>query len=180
MFYHPSKWKTYKLLRERLLEVVIAWMMFTVIVLLYNHFQSLARENAPVTEYFEVRQIAVPDHIVGTNPEIIYDRSVNKSFSGRYTVEVQEAGTLQALTKCTGSEEANYTPEKQLPEGGATLFWFIGKECLIPPGSYRLEACWEVRREKASTIHYCRASAIFNVIDVQKSLEQSQQLPTQQ
>jgi hypothetical protein len=160
-----SEWKTYERIRRFALEFAIAWLLFTAVVLSYNYIKQQQRELAPLDEYFIVRQIAVPNFPVGQNPVMIYDRTVNKQFRGHYTVEVQEAGTLQPIEECTGSFDINYDPDKQLPEGGPTLFWFIGHPCNIPIGPYRLQACWDVYRENASTIHYCRPSAIFNVFD---------------
>ena len=178
MIYNPKTWRGYVAVRRHILEFAIAWLLFIGVILTYNYLSQLERDRAPITDYFEVRQIGVPDFPLGTNPVIIYDRSVNKAFRGSYTVEVQEAGTLQPLPECTGSAEVNYDPDKQLPVGGPTLFWFIGHSCIIPIGSYRIEACWDIHRDRATEVHYCKPSAIFSVFD--PSSPPQKQAPTQE
>lgn len=183
MLYNAWKrWTTYERIRSFTLEFAIAWLLFTTIVLTYQYIQDQRRELAPLSDYFEVRQIGVPNFPVGHNPVMIYDRTIKRPFRGRYTVEVQEAGTLQPIEECTGSFDINYDPDKKLPVGGPTLFWFIGHECDIPIGTYRLEACWDIYRQNASTVHYCRPSAIFTVFDPKDldSMSPSQQENDQQ
>ena len=165
MILNPMMWKTYHNIRRHLLEFAIAWLLFIGIVLMYNYIRQQERENAPATDYLEVKQVAVPDFAHGDNPVMIFDRIIKRAFHGVYTVEVQEVGTLIALEECTESFPVNYAPDKKLPKGGPTLFWFIGKKCEIPIGQYRLYTCWDIERERASTKHYCVTSPIFTVFD---------------
>jgi len=165
MLYLAKNWSTLELVKKRLLEITISLFLFMLFVISYDYVQDQRRELAPVTEYFEVRQIAIPDHSQGEDPIIIYDRTVHKPFRGTYNIEIQKAGTLQPLESCIGRNTINYSPEKKLPEDGPTLSWFLGKKCDIPAGSYRIEACWDVYRYRASVVHYCKQSAIFMVHD---------------
>src|SRR5882724_3995125 len=108
----------YKAARKFVVEFSAAWLLFIAFVITYNYYHSRALENEPVTEYFDVRQIGVPSFPVGANPPIIYDRTILRAFYGHYLVEVQEAGTLQALPECTGSADVAYEPGKKLPIDG--------------------------------------------------------------
>lgn len=130
------------------------------------------RDNAPVAEYFEVSQLAVPNHVVGQNPVIGYERVIPRDFHGEWRGEVQDLATGQAV--CDNNGNWQYETTSIMPVGGFTLDWFMSKQCHLPVGTYRLQSCWDVHRERARMVTYCRTTDPFTVFDPQTLIQQGE------
>lgn len=147
-----------------------AFVLFLVALWVWAWWEQHERDRAPPSEYLEVRQVSVPNHPVGTDPKIVYDRTIHRDFRGTWTAQIQRAGDLKDV--CVSDMTQNYFKDKPLPEGGATLSWFMFRECKLPVGVYRLHTCWEIYREQAIPTRFCYTSEVFNVFDPQQLLEQ--------
>lgn len=137
--------------------------------------RQYARDNAPVEEYFDVRQIAVPGHPVGVDPSIVYDRKINKDFDAQWTVQVQDVNqNLKDI--CIGGKSQHYFKDKALPREGVTLTWLLqpALPCVLTPSSYRVVVCWEIERELARNAKKCYTTQPFNVFDPKQIMEQAQ------
>lgn len=136
-----------------------------VMIIFTNNALKWYQNHVSPDEYFVVNQIGVPSFLVGENPKIVYDRVVKQPFDGRFVAEIQDAGTLQAI--CTSEKAVNYTPDKKLPEGGATLNWLMYREplpeCVLPVGSYRVNICWTIERLDLQDLRTCASSNVFRV-----------------
>jgi hypothetical protein len=144
--------------------------LFLVFLWVVDWTKQYQRDNAPVSEYFEVTQLAVPNHVVGQNPVIAYERFIRKEFSGDWRGEIQDLTTLEQI--CSNAGTWQYDHDAQMPEGGYTLDWFMDKQCHLPVGTYRLQSCWDVHRVDAKSVTFCRTTDPFTVFDPQTLIEQ--------
>lgn len=96
------------------------------------------RQNSD--ERLSVNKVYVPDHLIGEDPEMVYDRTVNEAFYGRWLVRIYSIES--DLPVCSGSGSALYDEVDSLR--GVTLSWYIGKQCNLQPGQYLLRSTWSV------------------------------------
>lgn len=106
--------------------------------------ERLRREVTPVSDWFEVRRIAVPDYKVGTDPQVLYDRLVKLEFTGDWFVKIYDA-EQPSIVACSGEGSFRYKPKITLPKKQMALSVFIGKQCNLKPGCYTGEYRNEVR-----------------------------------
>jgi hypothetical protein len=152
--------------RARLTELAVAIVLAIGII----YFSTLAvqsyRATVPPNAWIAISEVFVPDHTVGEDPLIIYDRTVRQDFTGAWVVEVQkeEPGALFSPI-CVGMGVTNYSTDVILPDRRVALSWYIGKDCKLQPGRYRLRSTWTIQMpdwpEKKST----NTSNIFTVYD---------------
>lgn len=103
------------------------------------------RAATPAHDWFVVRNVNVPDFIEGADPLMVYDREVIKPFNGTWNVDIRQVSGGTQFNICTGSGVSSYKPSEKLPAAGVLLSYFIGKKCDLPPGTYIMEATWELR-----------------------------------
>lgn len=160
---------TYETIRRRLTELMAAVVIVAGILYIANQISQRQRANLPAEAWFVVNEIFVPDHVQGSNPQLIYDRTILAPFLGFWVVEVQkqEENGLFSLV-CQGSAISDYTPDDYIPENKVTWEWLIGKPCEIPPGKYRLRASWKMKRADWPEKQYVALSNIFEVGEVKR------------
>jgi len=151
--------------RQRALEAAVAIVLAIGVI----YFSTLSvrqyRATVPPNAWIAINELFVPDHITGEDPLMIYDRTIRQNFSGMWVVEVQreEADALFSPI-CVGSGATNYSTDVVLPDRRVSLTWFVGKNCSMEPGRYRLRATWTIQipewPEKKSTA----TSNIFTVL----------------
>lgn len=124
---------------------------------------DVAKNAAPVSDWFIANEIHIPPHVEGENPFMTYDREVLKPFVGTWVVDIRAVGVKTAAV-CTGSGTSKYEPDEPVPANGVTLSWYIGKDCKLPPGEYVAETDWEIRPEGYPTKHERRVSNVFQVL----------------
>lgn len=133
-----------------------------------NRDAILAAE--PAASFLEIKNLAVPNFIAGTDPQITYDRTVKKPFSGTWNVEVHLAGDKSDYSFCTGSGVNDYEPSPEAKDANVSLSWFMGKDCHLPPGQYFLQANWEIRPEGYPAKRESYSSNLFRVVPVGSEL----------
>lgn len=141
----------YDRVRRRLMEVSIALLLSASVVSLSDRIRYVERVRLPPSAWFQINEVFVPDHRVGSNPKMIYDRTVRERFRGFWIVEVQrfEPGgrdTDLFSPACSGSGISEYEPADYIPDNTVTWQWFIGRECDVPPGQYRLRVTISMKR----------------------------------
>lgn len=150
--------------RNRLGELAVA----IVIAIGIIYFSTLSiqqyRATVPPNAWIAINEVFVPDHAEGEDPKIIYDRTIRQDFSGLWVVEVQrEEGDALFSPVCVGTGATNYSTDVVLPERRVALSWYLGKNCELEPGRYRLRSTWTIQMpdwpEKKST----HTSNIFTV-----------------
>lgn len=139
--------KTKSKVKIRLAEVSVALVVVWLVIQISSFIQDARREIVSPSAWFEVREIFVPDHVEGSNPQVIYDRAIHEEFRGFWVVEVQRRepdGTTYMV--CSGSGVNDYEPEASIPENRVAWAWFIGRPCVIPEGAYRLRVSYDLTR----------------------------------
>lgn len=141
----------YDRVRRRLMEVAIALMLSYVMVAVTARVREVERAAVPPDDWFSINEVFVPDHRQGENPPMLYDRTIRVPFRGFWIVEVQrfeQGGKDGELFSpaCSGSGISEYEPEDYIPENTVTWEWFIGRECAVPPGQYRLRVTVSMKR----------------------------------
>ena len=137
----------------------MALVLLYVTTSLIEYRNAVARADVPASEWFEVSEIFVPDHRVGDNPEIVYDREIRVGHRGFWVVEVQKvspgdrAGVFQ--TACTGSGVNDYDLDDVLVDDTVSWSWFLGRPCRVAEGTYRIQLTrdmmipdWPVKKTK--------------------------------
>lgn len=152
----------------RFVEIGIA---FTLVLILTSHLQQREEdrfESIPATEWFEVTEVFVPDHEVGADPLVVYDRYIKRDFTAFWVVEVQRRdGQLDQerfFASCSGSGTNQYETTDYLEPSDVTWTWFIGRECHVRPGSYRLVVTYDMRVPEFDRVK--RYKVLSNVFQV--------------
>ena len=140
--------------RKRVLEFGLALVIFLLFMNLIPLWQDYKNTALPVSAWFEVHDIVVPNHAQASNPSVVYDRTIHEAINGAWTVEVQE-NKEGFPNVCQGSGRSTYSPDSQLPDP-LTWAWMIGKSCAVPPGIYRWEVSYTFSRDS-----YPDKSAVF-------------------
>jgi len=154
-----------KWMKSRAWEVVIAFLLLLPIVA-FDEIRTLRNELQSSDDYFIVRNVYVNDVIEGQDAILIYDRTVNRPFKGRWTAVVltisKADGSIYGV--CNNSNIVHYEPVVKLPSTGVTLSWFIEKDCKLPPGRYSIQTVWEVEVSSMVKKYVKFTSNVFTVI----------------
>lgn len=128
----------------------------------YTAYQRQAYLATPITEIF-IADVIVPDFKTGENPQVVYDRKIEQTFLGGFTVEVKEAST--GKTVCSGgSTNLLYEKDEQLPTN-TSLTWYISDPCSLKlePGQYYLDTNYVIQIEGFPNRYYTTKSNVFTV-----------------
>lgn len=159
--------RIFNVVRDRVIEIVVALVVLHLVINGIELRQEEARRNVPATDWFEVHEVFVPDHVTGSNPFILYDRTIRSDFTGMWVVEAQRREPSGGFSNaCSGSGVDDYTRYDNLPEDGVTWTWFFGRPCPIEPGTYRLSVVYDMRKPEYPMKRYRTLSNVFNVLPV--------------
>lgn len=129
---------------QRLIELAAAVALFYMSVALIEYREAVSKANVPAEDWFVVNEIYVPDHPVGSNPNMVYDRTILVGHRGFWIAEAQRISPdgREGLFEnaCTGSGVDDYDPSDVLgPDSTVDWTWFFGRPCVVPPGAYRIQ-----------------------------------------
>jgi hypothetical protein len=138
-FEKASQWAT---------EFVVAILLFYAVIQFSDRIEQRSRSELPASAWFKVNEIYVPDHVVGSNPPVIYDRVILENFRGFFVVEVQKKlDNGLWWSACSGSGVSDYHISDALPANNTVDWeWFVSRPCVVPAGIYRLRVSWEMKR----------------------------------
>jgi hypothetical protein len=140
-----SRWDRIKI---RTAEVAVALFLASVTIQVVTFAHEQRRDSVPATKWFKVNEVFVPDHTVGQNPPVIYDRMVFEGFRGFKLAEVQRRDIDGLMfTECSGAEINEYAVEDVIPEKTVSFDWLVGRPCAVGPGTYRLRISYDLRRD---------------------------------
>lgn len=126
--------------KARAVETAVALFIVSAVISLSGTIADRQKELLPASAWFTVNEIYVPDFEVGALPDMIYDRVIHENFDGFWIVEVQKKTTNGMwATACSGNGVNEYDPEEVIPDNTVSWNWFIGRNCAVDPGSYRLK-----------------------------------------
>lgn len=109
----------------------------------------------PATNWFEVKDLFVPNFVLGEDPILLYDRDIKRSFQGEWLVEIEKVTGRGVQFICKVEGRNNYRPENILMDQ-TTLNWFMaydgrGTVCgdkILETGSYRIEVRWRIEPDE--------------------------------
>lgn len=156
-----TRWEKIKIIVS---EIVVAFLLFYIVVELSNRFAEQQQSMVPASAWFKVNEVFVPDHKQGSNPLLIYDRTILVDFRGFFVIEVQqqlENGLW--FSACSGSGMSDYEIGDTIPDKNVSWEWFILRACPVPPGTYRLRVSWELKKLGWPSKETVALSNIFKV-----------------
>jgi hypothetical protein len=152
--------------RNRLAELAVAIVIAIGVIYFSNLSIQQYRATIPPNAWIAINEVFVPDYAAGEDPLIIYDRTVRQNFSGLWVVEVQrEEPDALFSPVCVGTGATNYSTDVVLPERRVALSWYIGKDCNLKPGRYRLRSTWTIQMPDWPEKKTSNTSNIFTVGD---------------
>lgn len=151
-------------LRIRLIEAAVAAVLAGATIWAVSTAKEFRRASAPASDWFVINEVFVPDHAQGDDPEILYTREVREPFRGFWIVEVQERGVENlSYAACTGSGVNDYDLDDHIPAGQVSLSWFVGRDCKLKPGLYRLRVSVDMSRPGWPVKQVLAMSNLFTV-----------------
>lgn len=158
----PVTWRSW--VKSRLLELAISLVLFWAAIQVVEFVRAASKAAVAASEWMVVREVFVPHHVVGENPEIIYDRDVLAESRGFWIVEVQRRDSDGLnFTECSGAGVNEYETTDVIPGDKVRWDWFIGRECAVGPGTYRLRISYDLTREGYPVKSFIVLSNTFNV-----------------
>lgn len=150
--------------RYRMAEAAVA----VVLVIGIIYFSTIAtnqyRRSIPPNVWFAVTEVFVPDFEQGTDPDMIYDRTVRQPFSGFRVVEVQREEDDGLFSNyCQTQSIASYDVDGMSFARKVKWDWFVGAACHVGPGKYRLRVSWTIQADGWPEKMITATSNIFNV-----------------
>jgi len=155
--------RTFSYWRHRVIELLIAVISIYLITSYLEQQKSDARAAVPASAWFEISELFVPDHGVGSNPDMIYDRQVKVPFRGFWIAEVQRRESKGFSTECTGSGVKEYSPEGFTSNRPVKWDTFLGRPCPLSPGTYRIVVSYDLFRAGFPVKRYSHKSNKFTV-----------------
>jgi hypothetical protein len=124
----------------------------------------------PMRHFYDLRSVMVSNAPEGTSPHMLVDRTIKRDFRGRYEVEILRAeGSEMVLYWGCGvhaSSERTYRVIAALPDP-LTLDWWLdippNRECLLPPGQYRIITTVYAETPFGAEVSVERPSNLFTV-----------------
>jgi hypothetical protein len=133
--------------RRRIGEIAASLVIVFAVVQLSEAIGDRSRSTVPASDWFVVNEIYVPDHEAGADPRMIYDRTIKEDFVGFWIAEVQRVkpgGLFQH--ECSGFGVVPYTTDDTIENDEVSWSWFMGRDCDVPPGRYRIRATYTMKR----------------------------------
>ena len=95
----------------------------------------------PSSMWMTVDTMLVKHDHVGTSNHVVIARTIHRPFWGHWTaILVQQQGS-QLVQVCRGTGEDHYDEDDVLPND-LDLTWWMGKDCHLVIGTYRVETRW--------------------------------------
>lgn len=161
----------YQWFKTRLAELVMAALVVFLVVQVRQQIEFRAeqaeiadRQAVPASAWFQLNEIFIPDHRVGENPDMIYDRTVLENFRGFFVAELQRQQPDGLwFAACSGSGASDYETTDVIPDRTTTFFWFLNRECVVAPGTYRVRVSWDMKRVDWPTKNLVAISNLFQI-----------------
>lgn len=87
----------------------------------------------PASDWFTINKISIPDFEEGTDPLVLYDRSIKLPFYGEGKSEVRDISGAIPNVVCTGSWDMAYEPGDVLDTTKITFNWILGARVIPSP-----------------------------------------------
>lgn len=155
--------------RNRLVEVAVAMTTVYVLTAYLDQREADKRAAVPPEDWFVVEELFIPDHEVGSDPQIVYARQIRQPFRGFWVAEAQRRDDSERatgfFTQCTGSGTNDYELTDILPNDRVSWSWFFDRPCVIPPGTYRVVVSYDMMRADYPVKRQEARSNVFRVYE---------------
>lgn len=143
------------------LLLITPWMVLNLI----EDVSRLKVQQSEPEDYFIVASIVVGNAREGSQPQIIYDRTIVRPFRAVWTAAVFALPERDGVNYgvCNNSSTADYETDTRLP-GSVSLEWFIEKDCNLQPGRYVLKTTWEIRLDYNIRKYVRATSNVFEIL----------------
>jgi len=152
-------------IRMHLSAVLVALAAAALIIAGFPTWNQHRKELVDVSTWFEVFDLTVPDHQLGSNPVISFDRVIHIPLRGEWVAEVQSVSDNGFLFMCGGHGANIYEPSDLLPDP-VTWDWFVWDKGTcenLPEGNYRLEVRWDFCKSSWPCKTLTRHSNVFKI-----------------
>ena len=151
-------------------------MFISLTVSLYSDYNRYVQNSLPASDWLTVRDVFVPDAVVGEDFAIYVDRVIHQSFEGEYHVQLRHFPSN--TNACTASAKTPYLPEEDL-DNPVVWSWWAFPQCADfrpEPGEYRVHTQWDIYTEDSGNKRVESTSNVFTVYEtspetIQKQLE---------
>lgn len=135
---------------------------------LYLLFQLVLTAISSPGDYFEVEKIQVSNFSQGSawsDVDVSYPRVIHRTVEGDWRVEMHPVKKRKILddVACSGSGTHTYKIGSKLRESEISLEWYLGNQCIVPPGEYILLTRWDFRPNEITTKRVEQISNVFRV-----------------
>lgn len=124
-----------------MIRKVLWWVVLPVALAAYT-----AAWLTPASWWYQPGRIVIQDAVQGGDPVVEIQRTIHRSFDGRYTVSVWR-DPPDGHVACAGSDTLRYKGGLYQPHQAPLTQWVDDPWCSkLPVGTYYAEACWTVLR----------------------------------
>lgn len=137
------------------------WLILPLAIVLYT-----AAWLTPARVWYEPGSIQIADAYEGEDPVVSINRTIRRSFDGRYTVSLWR-DPPDGHVACAGSDTLRYRGGLYEPHEAPLTQWADDEWCArLPEGKYYAEVCWTVLRPFFGIVPdktVCATTNIFSV-----------------
>lgn len=126
------------------LSTQAAFLLILLVIISTSVFKHVNNTINPISQCFNPTSIEVSNGVTGDNVDVKYLRTVDCSFEGKYQVVIEDMD--RDFNVCDNSEQIPYSPK---PHNGPITFklnQFVGEQCYLLPGLYRIRVVWDIIR----------------------------------
>ena len=133
--------------RTRFYELSAALAMASFVIVISQAVAERQKELVSASTWFQVNEVFIPDHPMGSDSVLVYDREVFEQFEAFVITEVQQQSENGIwITVCSGSKIGDANPRESIENNTVSWGWFIGNSCAVMPGEYRLRVTYTMTR----------------------------------
>lgn len=143
-------------------RLVFWWVLLPLAIVFYT-----VAWLAPARHWYEPGSIQIADAQLGGDPVVSINRTIRRSFDGRYTVSIWK-DPPDGHVACAGSDTLRYRGGLYEPHEAPLTQWADDEWCArLPEGRYYAEACWTVLRPFWGIVPdktICTTSNMFSIL----------------
>lgn len=143
-------------------RLVFWWIVMPLAIILYT-----VAWLSPARHWYEPGSIQISDAHMGEDPVVSINRTIRRSFDGRYSVSIWK-DPPDGHVACAGSDTLRYRGGLFEPHEAPLTQWADDAWCAkLPEGRYYAEVCWTVLRPFFGIVPdktICATSNMFSIL----------------
>jgi hypothetical protein len=121
------------------------------------------RQEAPATDWLNVRSVVVHPSIEGKPPVLSVEREIRKEFFGEWSATVRRSTEDGFVIACAATGANEYQTDAALPRPVNLDWWTFPVKCDLSAGIYRLDTVWKINASGYPEKHMTVRSNLFTV-----------------